>query len=180
MRWEVLKRVGLVTIGAHSYGLPNVLYWDFQTKLKIGKYCSISEGTTFLLGGEHRGDWISTFPFGAYPDQWPSAASFGPHTVSKGDILIGHDVWIGHGVIILSGISIGNGAIIGAGSVVTKNVEEFAVVAGNPAKFIKYRFNEKTRLRLAELAWWDWPDHEVARNMETLTSTPSNSSFQID
>lgn len=179
LRWQALQENGLVTVGAHTYGLPNVLYWNYQTKLKIGKYCSIAEGAVFLLGGEHRADWVTTYPFAAFPADWPTAVSFDQHTVGKGDINVGSDVWIGHGAIVISGVTIGNGAIVGAGSVVTKNVEDFAVVAGNPARFIKYRFDEVTRTWLTNLAWWDWSDDKVARNVDKLMKPPTNNDFEL-
>lgn len=179
LRWQALQENGLVTVGAHTYGLPNVLYWNYQTKLKIGKYCSIAEGAVFLLGGEHRADWVTTYPFAAFPADWPTAVSFDQHTVGKGDINVGNDVWIGHGAIVISGVTIGNGAIVGAGSVVTKNVEDFAVVAGNPARFIKYRFDEVARTWLSNLAWWDWSDDKVARNIDKLMKPPTNNDFEI-
>lgn len=178
MRWQALQDSGLVTVGAHTYGLPNVLYWNYETKLEIGKYCSIAEGTIFLLGGEHRADWVSTYPFGAFLKEWPSATSFKEHSTTKGDIFVGNDVWIGHGAIIMSGVSIGNGAIIGAGSVVTKNVEAFAVVAGNPAKFIKFRFDQETRDRLIELSWWDWSDEKISKNLDKLMIPPNESTLE--
>jgi phosphonate metabolism protein (transferase hexapeptide repeat family) len=74
-------------------------------------------------------------------------------------VTIGHDVWIGHGAIVLPGITIGHGAVIAAGAVVTKDVAPYAVVAGVPAKFLKWRFAPETAARLMALAWWDW-DHD--------------------
>jgi len=174
MRWQALQESGLVLIGAHSYGLPNVLYWDYKTKLVIGKYCSIAEGTTFLLGGEHRGDWVSTYPFSAFPKAWPSPSASIEHTISKGDIVVGNDVWIGHGAIILSGVTIGNGAIVGAGSIVTGDIADFAVVGGNPAKFIKFRFDEETRKRLSDSSWWDWSEEKILANLDRLMDSPEN------
>lgn len=178
MRWQALQDSGLVTVGVHTYGLPNVLYWNYETKLEIGKYCSIAEGAVFLLGGEHRADWVSTYPFGAFSKEWPLAASFEKHSATKGNISVGNDVWIGHGAIIMSGVSIGNGAIIGAGSVVTKNVEEFAVVAGNPAKFIKFRFDQESRDRIAKLSWWDWSEEKISRNFDKLMAPPNQSTLE--
>jgi acetyltransferase-like isoleucine patch superfamily enzyme len=179
LRWQALQENGLVTVGAHTYGLPNVLYWNYQTKLEIGKYCSIAEGAVFLLGGEHRGDWVTTYPFAAFPLNWPTAVSYDQHTIGKGNIRVGNDVWIGHGAIVISGVTIGNGAIVGAGSVVTKNVEDFAVVAGNPARFIKFRFDEETRTWLSNLAWWDWSDAKVSRNIDKLMKPPADHNFEI-
>ena len=123
-----------VQVGRKSYGAINVV--DFSpadTKLIIGNYCSIAGGTTFLLGGEHNLDTISTYPF--------KVRLFGEEREagSKGDIVIKDDVWIGTNAIICSGVTIGQGAIVAAGSVVVKDVPACAIVGGNPAKIIKYR-----------------------------------------
>jgi phosphonate metabolism protein (transferase hexapeptide repeat family) len=83
-------------------------------------------------------------------------------------VTIGHDVWIGHGVIILPGITIGHGAVIAAGAVVTKNVEPYAVVAGVPAKRIKWRFAKSIRTQIIELAWWDWDHDKLATAVEDM------------
>ena len=94
-----------------------------------------------------------TYPFNAL---FSEGAHITGHPSSKGDIVIGNDVWIGYQSCILSGVTIGNGAIIGAKSVVTKDVPPYAIVAGNPAKFIRYRFPQETIDKLENLAWWDW------------------------
>ncbi len=74
---------------------------------------------------------------------------------------IGHDVWIGHGAIVLPGVTIGNGSIIGAGSVVTKDVPAWTIVVGNPARFLRHRFDLSLAEKLEEIAWWDWPDEKI-------------------
>jgi len=132
---------------------PTIFSWNDETKLKIGKFCSLAEEVVFILGGEHRADWITTYPFNALFDE---GAHITGHPSSKGDIVVGNDVWIGYQSCILSGVTIGNGAIIGAKSVVTKDVPPYAIVAGNPAKFIRYRFPQETIDKLENLAWWDW------------------------
>lgn len=132
-----LCNIKKIAVGERTYGEINLTdYSDLDYKLKIGSYCSIASNVSFLLGGEHRIDTISTYPF--------QVQVFGKNKEagSKGDIVIKDDVWIGEGAIILSGITIGQGAVIAAGSVVTKNVEPYTIVAGNPAKVIKYRFEE--------------------------------------
>jgi virginiamycin A acetyltransferase len=136
-------RLDKVFVGKKTYASLNVT--DFSpadTKLVIGSYCSISAGVRFLLGGEHQINSISTFPF--------KVKSFGYELEahSKGDIIIGDDVWIGTNAIICSGVKIKQGAIVAAGTVVTKDVEPYAVVGGNPAKIIKYRFDEEYRKKL--------------------------------
>ena len=174
IRWDALQQSGIVTVGKHSYGYPNVYAWDDKTRLTIGKFCSIAEGVTFLLGGEHRMDWITTYPFSAMGNVWVGAELIPGHPATKGDIVIGNDVWIGHGALILSGVRIGDGAVIGAGAVVNKNVEDYAIVAGNPAKFIRYRFDEGSREELKKLSWWDWPDEKISKNLQGLMSAPHN------
>ena len=137
-----------VTIGDYTYGDFEIREWDNKTKLKIGKFCSIASGVIFLLGGEHRSDFITTYPFNALIKNFNYIEGH-PHT--KGNINIGNDVWIGSEVKILSGVNIGDGAIIGANSIVTKNVPPYAIVAGNPAKIVKYRFDKITIEKLLKI-----------------------------
>jgi acetyltransferase-like isoleucine patch superfamily enzyme len=130
-------RLEKVAVGKKTYGALNVTdFSPLDTKLRIGSYCSISSGVQFLLGGEHQVNSISTFPFKVKRFGYDREAG------SKGDIIVGDDVWIGTNAIICSGVTIGQGAIVAAGAVVTKNVPPYAVVGGNPAKVIKYRFSE--------------------------------------
>ncbi len=135
-----------VIVGKKTYGQINVTdYSPADTKLRIGSYCSIAPNVRFLLGGEHQLYSISTYPF--------KVKSFGydKEANSKGDIIIHDDTWIGEGVIVCSGVTIGQGAVIAAGSVVTKDVEPYAIVGGNPARFIKWRFDESCRRKLCEI-----------------------------
>ena len=180
LRWHTLQRAGVVHVGDHTYGFPNVYSWGDDTKLYIGKYCSIAEGVVIVLGGEHRMDWITTFPFSTLARDWPQAKQINGHPSTKGDVVIGNDVWIGQGALILSGVTIGDGAVIGAGSVVTKDVEDYAIAAGNPAKFVKFRFDQVTRIGLKKLSWWNWSDEEVAKNVGQLMCTPEESSFLLN
>jgi acetyltransferase-like isoleucine patch superfamily enzyme len=154
-------------IGEGSYGSPQILSWDSSTRLTIGKYCSFAGDVTIMLGGEHRADWVSTFPFNTFIEEWRNIKG---HPTSKGDLVIGNDVWIGYGATILCGISIGDGAIIGARAVVTKNVEPYSIVAGNPAKLIKYRFEANTIKELLEIRWWDLPRDDIAALVPQLLS----------
>lgn len=133
----------------------------------------IREEVVFLLGGEHRADWITTYPFNAL---FGEGAHITGHPSSKGDIVVGNDVWIGYQSCILSGVTIGNGAIIGAKSVVTKDVPPYAIVAGNPAKFIRYRFPQETIDKLEHLAWWDW-DISVIKELFHYYSPTKSTNF---
>jgi acetyltransferase-like isoleucine patch superfamily enzyme len=152
-------------IGDHTYGKPRVISRGEGRSLTIGRYCSISTQVLIFLGSEHRTDWISTYPF---PVLWREAFSIKGHPSSKGDVRVGNDVYIGYNVIILSGVTIGDGAVIGAGSVVARDVPPYAVVAGNPAAVIRYRFDEETIKKLLEIRWWDWPDEKVKENIHLI------------
>jgi len=159
-------------IGDYTYGKPNILSWDKGTFLKIGRYCSIAEGVVILLGGEHHSDWVTTYPFNAIfqlPENQHHSPPI-PHK-SKGDIIIGNDVWIGYQSLILSGVNIGNGAIVGARSVVTKDVPAYSIVGGNPAKHIKWRFEQNIIATLQQIAWWDWNDEKVLEALPFLLSS---------
>jgi acetyltransferase-like isoleucine patch superfamily enzyme len=167
-KFSRLARSGRVVIGAGSYGTPDVAIYagDLDTKLIIGNYCSIASSATFLLGGNHPTDRISTFPIrlrllsdAHAKDGFPS---------SKGNIVLGHDVWIGHGALILSGVSIGNGAVVAAGSVVTKDVPPYTIVGGNPARMIRSRFDSETIDSIEKSEWWTWSESEVACRADFL------------
>lgn len=146
-------------IGAYSYGRPKVRFAESGAPLSIGRYCSIADKVEILLGGNHRMDWISTFPFPAFPAVWPSANA--DYHATSGGVHIGHDVWLGSGCIILSGVSIGHGAVVAAHAVVTKNVPPYAIVGGNPARVIRFRFSEDEIAALLHTAWWDLPKERV-------------------
>lgn len=155
-------------MGIGSYGEPQVYAWEAGTKLSIGNYCSIADGVRILLGGEHRTDWITTSPLRVLNDL-PGAWGDG-HPATKGDIHIGSDVWIGTGAIILSGVTVGDGSVVGAGAVVTRDVAPYAIVAGNPAVVIRFRFDEDIRAALQRIAWWNWPRERVLEEVASLCS----------
>jgi acetyltransferase-like isoleucine patch superfamily enzyme len=144
--------------GDYSYGTPHILEWGEGRKLYVGKYCSIGPETVIYLGGNHRSDWVTTFPFTALD---PLAAGIGGHPLSRGDVVIGHDVWMGRASSILSGVTVGHGACIAAHAVVTKDVPPYAIVAGNPAKVVRYRFSERQIEKLLEIRWWDFSIEKI-------------------
>jgi acetyltransferase-like isoleucine patch superfamily enzyme len=157
-------------IGDHTYGRPKVRFPESGAKLTIGRYGSIADDVNILLGGNHRTDFITTYPFGAMPALWPEATGRNDFAVSRGDIVIGHDVWLGSGCMILSGVTIGHGAVVAARAVVTKDVAPYAIVGGNPAKPIRLRFDPPTVERLLATRWWDLPRERIAALIPLLQS----------
>jgi len=157
----------LATVGRYSYGDVRIHSWGEGAKLRIGSYCSIAGGVQVFLGGEHRTDWITTFPFTVF---WEEARAIQGHVRSKGDVVIGNDVWVGAEVVILSGVHVGDGAVIGARAVVGADVSPYSVVVGNPARELRLRFDTAVIERLLRIRWWDRSDREIARLLPLLQS----------
>ncbi|MEE4604770.1 MAG: CatB-related O-acetyltransferase [Desulfobacteraceae bacterium] len=145
-------------IGKWTYGSPKIHSWGEGATFRIGAFCSIADGVKIYLGGEHRTDWVTTFPFSIL---WESGDTLEGHPKTKGDVIIGNDVWLGADSVILSGVTIGDGAAIGARAVVTGNVPPYAIVAGNPARIVKNRFDDETISRLLKIKWWEWKDAKI-------------------
>lgn len=148
----------------------NVLYlFDFmQDKLIVGKFCQIASGVRFIMNGSnHSMDGISTYPFKVFGEAWKDA----PMTVSsKGNTVIGNDVWIGNSVTFMPGVKVGHGAIIGTNSLVTKDVEPYTIIGGNPACVIKKRFDDETIKFLLQLNWWNWSVDKITQNIIPITT----------
>ena len=156
-------------IGPFSYGEMIVFrYGDSDANLEIGNYCSFAADVKIFLGGEHRTDWVSTYPFNALH---PEFSHIEGHPRSKGDVRIGNDVWLGRGAVVLSGVTIGDGAAVGAYSVVTKDVPDYAIVGGNPAKLLKMRFPPEVVERLRAIQWWNWSPERVKRAVPYLQNS---------
>ena len=165
--WKV-KFKDCLTIGKFTYGLERNSFIGLSTitPIKVGMYCSFGQNVKFFLNAEHPINLVSTFPLKTLVKQkspWPNL-----DVISKGGIEIENDVWIGANSLIMSGIKISHGAVVGAGSIVTKNVGPYDVVAGNPAKKIKSRFNKKQINSLLRIKWWDWPEEKIIQNIDNF------------
>ncbi|MFN3662987.1 CatB-related O-acetyltransferase [Yoonia sp.] len=163
-----------ISVGAYSYASAHVPPDDWAARLvpyiypfspemlRIGRFCQIADGVIFITASaNHRHDGFSSFPFAIFTQGGPGSPSIpdpGP------DTMIGNDVWIGQGARIMPGAVIGNGVIIGAGAVVTGQVPDYAIVAGNPAKVLRLRFAPDIIAALNRIAWWDWHIDRIAAN----------------
>ena len=151
-------------VGKYTYGHSADTFHinNNDQKVEIGRYCSIAEAVKIFGGGEHDYNIVSTFPFKTIFQKQKTDAS------TKGKTIIGNDVWIGYHATVLSGVNIGNGAIVGAMSVVTKDVPPYAIVAGNPARIIKYRFPESIIEKIQKSEWWNLEKEEILDNLESF------------
>ena len=150
-----------------AMGVPMIVD-EHAANLVIGRYCSIAAFSTIVLGN-HTTSTATTYPFALLHEYWPHAmAGIGLVDHVGRDVVIGHDVWIGISAVILPGTVVGHGAIIAANAVARGTVPPYAIVAGNPGRIIRYRFNEVTIARLLAVAWWDWSDEKVDRFIPLL------------
>lgn len=171
-----------VTVGDYAYcddpDDPTVFFdrnvihhYDFTgDHLTIGPYCAIAAGVRIVMNGAtHAMGGFSTFPFNIFGEDWAngfSAATW--DAANKGDTVIGADCWIGTDAMIMPGAHVGPGAIIAARAVVTGDWPAYSVIAGNPARLVRRRFDEAICNRLEALAWWDWPVDRITRNLDAI------------
>ena len=165
-----MEKSKLITMGRHSYGDPEILVWALnRSHVEVGSFTSIAKGCKILLHAEHNTNWISTFPFRKFKRESKQAARIKGHPRSKGNVIIGNDVWIGRDVTILSGVQIDDGAVIGARAVVTKSVDSYSIMGGNPAKLIRKRFTDSQIKSLLKIEWWTWPMKKIIDNIEMIS-----------
>lgn len=145
------------------------LYPGAPERLVIGRFCQFAHGTRFITASaNHPMTGLSTYPFAVFDHA--QLEHFKGLLTGLPDTAIGNDVWIGHGALILPGARLGNGVIVGAGAVVRGAVPDYAIVAGNPARVLRRRFDAGTVERLNRLAWWDWPVDAVERAVPALAA----------
>lgn len=151
-----------VTIGRYSTGVDadSFLFPTEKSPVKIGAFCAIAQDNLFICQADHPTNTASNF---GLQDQILKTKSPRDYLLTKGPIILGNDVWVGARSTVLSGVTIGDGAVVAACSVVTKDVPPYAIVAGNPARVIKYRFSEDTIAGMLKIRWWDWPIEKIKR-----------------
>lgn len=151
----------------------NVLYGFPGSKLIIGKFCQLAQNCKFMMHfADHHINPFTTYPlfwnlidkydnyFDAVPDK--------KHFKHRGPTVVGNDVWIGYDALIMPGVKIGDGAIIGARAVVTKNVESYTIMGGNPAKLIRKRFADEIIEKLLEIKWWNWDIEKIMEKYDAI------------
>lgn len=170
-----------ITVGSYTYAndfdppddwasrLAPYLYPGAPERLILGRFCQIAHGARFITASaNHAMDGLTTYPFAIFD---PAALEHYKGSFQNlPDTTIGSDVWVGHGALILPGVRVGHGAIIGAGAVVARDVPPYAIVAGNPARVVRFRFAEQQVDRLLTLAWWDWEPEQIAAALPALVS----------
>jgi acetyltransferase-like isoleucine patch superfamily enzyme len=168
-RSQVLVGPGRLAAGEWTYWFPTCRFvtWAPEDTITIGSFTSIAAGTTILCGGEHTMDRVTQYPLASMlePGHQPSANPAGY------SVRIGSDVWLATDAMVLAPLVIGDGAVIAARSVVTHDVPAYGVVAGSPARLVRYRFSEAEIELLLKLRWWDWPIDRIREAAELLGGT---------
>lgn len=159
-----------VSIGRYSYTGANTTL----KAVEIGSFCSISWNVS-ATGNQHDYHKLTVHPF-AHLASFGLVEESGEH--DKRIIRIGNDVWIGANACILPGVTIGDGAVVGAGAIVTKDIPPFAIVVGNPARVIKYRFSEEQIDIILQTRWWDWPENLLKEHIDLFKSQIDKKTIQ--
>jgi virginiamycin A acetyltransferase len=146
-----------------------VLYGFGPERLVIGRFCAIAAGVRFLLPGANHADvGPSTYPFGIFGGPWATAMDLVMSGRRRRDTIVGSDVWFGYEALVMPAVSIGHGAVIGAGSVVASDVPPYAIVAGNPARVVRFRFPDHEIQQLLRAAWWNWPMQLITEQVRLI------------
>jgi acetyltransferase-like isoleucine patch superfamily enzyme len=171
-----------VPYGKHSYGpQPKIIGFMPWVLLKargskVGNFCSIAQGLRFIFLGKHNAEWVSTYPFDAFYEKWKVNTLWHQNGVidssriKPNPIIIENDVWIENNAAIKEGVRIGSGAIVAMESLVTTDVPPYAIVGGNPARIIKYRFSKEQIRDMLEIEWWNWDDTEITKLVPLMLS----------
>lgn len=169
------KEENILTFGRGSYGGLDITSFGEKVHVLVGRFCSFAGGTTCLLGGNHPMQSVSTSPIDVggvvkdiFGEVHPNLRPLPNKRINPKQVIIGNDVWIGRNAMIMGGVKIGNGAVIGASAVVAKNIPPYAIAVGNPARVIKYRFDEETIKKMLAVKWWNWSLEKIADNFPLM------------
>ena len=164
-----------IEVGRFTYGQQKITLrrWGADARLRIGAFCSIANDVTVYLGGSHRVDWATTFPFGRVARRRLGGAGITGHPASNGDVVIGNDVWIASGVTIMSGVHVGDGAVLAANAHVVGDVAPYEIVGGNPARHVSHRFDPEIRDLLLDLRWWELDEADIREIAPRLCAPPT-------
>ncbi len=154
---------------AAEFESRNILYHYGPERLVIGRFCSLATDVRFIMNGaNHRMSGPSTFPFPIMGGDWAEHVDLLHDLPQSGDTVVGNDVWIGRSALIMPGAHIGDGSIVAAGSVVTGAVPPYSIVAGNPARIVRRRFDDDQIDRLLQVRWWDWSLDRITDNIDWI------------
>ena len=174
VRMDLDARYKGFKIGKYTIGEPRIENcWCNSATLEIGAFCSIARNCTIFTGGNHHYEWLSTASLNYFLGYDLTRAGRGRYLCpkpSKGPVIIGSDVWIATNVTIMENVKIGHGAIIACNSHVVKDVPDYGIVGGNPARLIKLRFTQEQIDALVKIAWWNWEDSKIKENIPLIMS----------
>jgi len=181
-----------VPYGRHSYGPQPEMVGDLRIILqkargtKVGNFCSIAPGLKFTFLGRRRLEWVSTYPFYGFYDQWKTSwppiyqnGAMNYAQIPPNPIIIENDVWMASNVTVKEGVRISNGAVVAMDSLVIKDVPPYAFVGGRPARIIKYRFSKEQIEDLLRIAWWNWTDTDIMQAVPLLLSDDIDSFIKM-
>ena len=172
------REENIFTIGRGSYtgSFDISLVWARNANVLAGRFCSFANNIFFLVGGNHPlKNVVSTYPFDTgrvvktvFGEVYPGILPVKSKRINPLQVIIGNDVWISRNVTIMGGVKIGKGAVIGADAVIAKDIPPYAIAVGNPARIIKYRFDEDTIRKLLAVKWWNWDLKKIAENFPLI------------